>query len=544
MTRRNLVGAWGGWAVVVLLLVAAVPARADVVLDWNDVLLEAIRVDRTVPPRASRAMAIVQVSVYDSVVGILGGYSPSHVAGTAPAGASPEAAVVAAAHRALVALFPAQKATFDARRASSLAGIPDGPAEQAGIAWGEQVAGEILALRAGDGFDAAPIYEVPQGAGWWAPTPPALGTALLPGWGLVTPWSMTSGSQFRQGPQPAPNSSEYIRAFNEVKRVGRAGSASRTPDQTQIAFFWEDGPGTYTPPGHWHEIAQNISRARGLSLLENARLFGLLGIAMADAAIVSWDHKFAYHHWRPITGIRRAGEDGNPATTADPAWESLIPTPPFPSYTSGHSTFSGAASRVLALFFGTDAVAFTDDADPARWPEQLTGVSRSFTSLSQAAEEAGQSRVYGGIHWQYDNQVGLASGRELGEYVFFSQLGVRAAAGVCAPSETAACLAGGRFRVEAQFTTPQGATGIARTVVDTADSARFYFFEPDNTELVIKVLDGCAINDRFWVFASGLTNVEVILKVTDTETGRTRSYYNRQGQAFQPVQDTGAFTCG
>ncbi len=461
----------------------------------------------------------------------------------APSGASPEAAVVGAAHRALVALFPAQTATFDARRIASLAAIPDGPGESAGLAWGEQVAAAILALRADDGFDAAPVYEVPQGAGWWAPTPPAFGPALLPGWGLVTPWAMTSGAQFRHGPPPAPNSSEYSRAFNEVKRTGRSNSPVRTADQTQIAFFWEDGPGTYTPPGHWHEIAQNISRARGLSLLENARLFGLLGIAVADAAIVSWDHKFAYHHWRPITAIRRADEDGNPATAADPAWESLIPTPPFPAYTSGHSTFSGAASRVLALYFGTDAVAFTDDADPARWPEQLTGVSRSFTSLSQAAEEAGQSRIYGGIHWQYDNEVGLESGRELAEHVFFTQLGERVTAGACVPSDTSACLAGGRFRVEARFTTPQGGTGMARVVVDTADSARFWFFDADNTELVVKALDGCALNGRYWVFASGLTDVEVVLEVTDTETGRTRSYFNRQGRAFLPVQDTGAFTC-
>lgn len=524
------------------LLGPAGPAGADVVTDWNEVLLDAIRVDRTAPPRGSRVMACVHVAVFDAVNGIVGGYAPYHVTDSAPAGASPEAAAAAAAHQALVVLFPAQKATFDAALAASLAAIPEGTAKSAGIAWGEQVAEEILALRAADHSADVLDYLYPAGSGWWAPTAPAFAPALLPNWPTVTPWAATSGSQFRLGPPPPPNSAEYATAFEEVKRLGRAGSHVRTAHQTQIAFFWEDGPGSYTPPGHWNAIAQTISKARGLSLLENARLFALLGITQADAAVVSWDHKYAYHHWRPLTAIAAADNDGNPATEADATWTPLIPTPPFPAYTSGHSTFSGSASKLLELFFGTDAIAFTDPADPGRWPDQLTGVSRSFTNLSQAAEEAGQSRIYGGIHWQYDNQIGLASGRALAQQVFFNALAPVSAPESCWKNLNTLCLENLRFMVKAQWKTGD-ASGMANAVSGPDDSGQFYFFVPENIELSVKVLDGCGVNGRYWVFASGLTDVEVLLTVTDTKTGRMRRYFNPRGKAFAPVQDTSAFAC-
>lgn len=519
------------------LLGVAAPAGADVVLDWNGVLLNAIRIEKTPPPKASRAMAAVHVAIFDAVNGILGGYTPYHVTASAPGGASPEAAAAAAAHKVLVALFPAQQATFDAALTASLAAIPDGAAETAGVSWGEAVADQILALRANDHSSDVVPYGAPVGGGWWVPTPPAFAAALLPNWPIVTPWCMTKGSQFRQGAPPFPTSKEYTAAYREVLRLGRKDSADRTADQTQIALFWADGAGTATPPGHWLLIAQGVAQQEHLSLLATSRLFALLSLSMADAAIVSWDHKYAFSNWRPVTGIQHADLDGNPKTTADPRWEPLITTPPFPSYSSGHSTFSGSASRILALFLGTDAIGFSTTSDG------LPGVTRSFTGFSQAADEAGQSRIYGGIHWQFDNQVGLSSGRTLAEHVFFNFLTPVSSPGTCASGPTTLCLNGGRFKVQASWNTGTS-SGPGQVVSQNGDSGQLYFFDPDNTELTVKVLNACAGFDRYWVFASGLTNVEVLITVTDTHAGRVRQYFNPRGKVFAPVQDVSAFaTC-
>ncbi len=207
---------------------------------------------------------------------------------------------------------------------------------------------------------------------------------------------------------PALNSAAYTAAFREVKALGGRQGSRRTEDQTQIALFWADIAGTATPPGHWNEIAQTVARQRGITLAENARLFALLNMSLADAGVYCWIIKFNYGFWRPITAIQRADEDGNPDTDADASWEPLIETPPFPSYTSGHSTFSGAAAAVLASFFGTDRVRFTSNSDG------LPGVTRTFDGFWAAAEEAGMSRIYGGIHWQFDNTDGLTAGRETG----------------------------------------------------------------------------------------------------------------------------------
>ena len=519
-----------------LALAAATAAHGDAVLDWNEVLLDAIRVDRTSPPKAARAMACVHVSIYDSVVGLQGGFEPYHVTELGPGGASAEAAAAAAAHAALTALFPAQEATFDAALAASLGAVPDGPAEDAGVAWGEHVAAQILELRQEDHSTDVVTPGFPIGGNWWAATPPAFAPPLHPNWPLVTPWAMASGSQFRGEAPPSSQTPEYTAAFREVKRLGRVDSSLRTADQTQTALFWADGPGTATPPGHWLEIAQGIGEREHYPLVVNARLFALLGITQADAAVVAWDHKYYYDNWRPVTGIQHAEQDGNPDTAADPGWLPLVATPPFPSYTSGHSTFSGSAARLLALFFARDELAFDATSDG------LPGVTRSYGSFSQAAEEAGQSRVYGGIHWQYDNQQGLASGRALADHVFFTRLVQLAAPQTCVDASDTACLQDGRFRVEAGWQTDQRA-GSAQIGSVNGDSATFWFFDSGNTELTVKILDACHGFGHYWVFASGLTNVQVILRVTDMETGRTRQYFNPLGRVFAPVQDVGAFPC-
>jgi membrane-associated phospholipid phosphatase len=188
--------------------------------------------------------------------------------------------------------------------------------------------------------------------------------------------------------------------------------STRSAEQSLIALFWADGAGTETPPGHWNSIAQTVAISLGNTMEQNARLFALLNVAMADAAICAWDAKYADDFWRPVTAIRNGDFDGNPATVGDPAWSSFITTPPFPSYVSGHSTFSAAASTVLAMFYGTDNIAFVTESD------FLPGVTRSFASFSAAAREAAVSRLYGGIHYRHDNEDGLAAGVEIGEWTF------------------------------------------------------------------------------------------------------------------------------
>jgi hypothetical protein len=378
------------------------PAKGDVVTDWNNAALDAIRAGNTAPPIASRSLAILHVSIYDAVNGIARTHEPYLVPSAVSASASREAAASAAAHGALVNLFPTASSSFDALHAAILAGIPDGPQKTAGIVWGELVANQILAARASDGSDAIVPPPGDSGPGVWVPTPPAFLPYLLPQWGFVAPFGMSSSSQFRPLGPPPLDSEQYAADYNEVKELGAAGGSTRTEDQTQIASFWADGAGTETPPGHWNSIAQIIAAARGNTLEENARLFALLNIAMADTAICAWDAKYTFHFWRPVTAINFAEPELN--------WASFIVTPPFPDYVSGHSTFSGAAATMLPLFYGTEDLPFTTGSD------FLPGVYRSFPTCLDAAEEAAVSRLYGGIHFRSANEDGLQAGISIGEW--------------------------------------------------------------------------------------------------------------------------------
>ena len=379
-----------------------IPANADVVTDWNNAALDAIRAGNTSPPIASRALAILHASIYDAVNGIARTHERYLVPSVAPATASRPAAASAAAHNALVHLFPANAASFDALNAAILAGIPDGPRKRAGIVWGEFVAAVILFARANDGSNA--VVPPPSGnsPGVWIPTPPALLPYLLPQWGFVVPFGMRNSSQFRPPGPPPLDSQQYAADYNEVKELGAAVGSTRTEDQTEIALFWADGAGTETPPGHWNSIAQIIADAQGNTLEENARLFALLNIAMADAAICAWDAKYTFDFWRPVTAIAFAEPELN--------WMSFIVTPPFPDYVSGHSTFSAAAATVLPLFYGTEDLPFTTGSD------FLPGVYRSFPTCLDAAEEAAVSRIYGGIHFRSASEDGLHAGISIAEW--------------------------------------------------------------------------------------------------------------------------------
>ena len=384
---------------------------ADFVIQWNDILLDAIRTDRTAPPIAARDMAIMHTAVFDAVNSIDRQYAPYATMVVVHPRASKEAAAVAAAYQTLISMFPAQKAKFDTQYLAAFTAIPDGQAETDGENAGKAVASRILALRATDGSSAIVTYTPGTDPGDWRPTPPAFQAAVLPQWPAVQPWVMTSGSQFRPIAPPPLNSVAYATALNEVKSIGSATSSTRTNDQTDIAKFWANGAGTSTPPGHWNQVAQIVATDRHNSLEENARLFAMLNIGLADAAIACWDAKYEYNFWRPVTAIRFADTDNSAATIADQTWTSLLVTPAFSAYTSGHSTFSGTAAAILKGFFGRDQIHFV-------LPSETAGVSsRTFNSFSQAAAESGVSRIYGGIHYSFDNVAGLEAGAKLGRYV-------------------------------------------------------------------------------------------------------------------------------
>lgn len=408
-------------------------AHADVILEWNTQLLQTFADlgGNAAPTHNSRALAMTSAAVFDAVNSVNRNYS-SYLGYYDPGGgASMEAAAAQAAYTVMNSLYGSTGSfgtTYSNLLNTHLSAIPDSAAKTNGINLGTMAANAILTNRAGDGWNAPTTY-TPQPSGTpgaWQPevTVNAWGSTtgvfLDSEWGYVTPFALTSGSQFRPVTPPALNSTEYATAFNEVKTLGDVASGTRTADQTNIAYFWVDGPGTSSPPGHWNRIAQTLSASAGLSLEENARLFALLNIAQVDTGIATWDSRRFYDFWRPITAIHQADIDGNAATLQDAAWQPLIPTPSFPGYNSGHSAFSAAGAELLALFFGTDNIAFSSTSEsPFLNPSNNT---RSFNSLSEAAAEAGRSRIYGGIHYEFENQAGQELGQDVAQFVFGSYL--------------------------------------------------------------------------------------------------------------------------
>jgi membrane-associated phospholipid phosphatase len=397
----------------IVALVAITPAYADVVTDWNIAAIDAIRAGNTAPPAASRNLAILHASMYDAVNGIDRTHRPYFVKSAGPAAASSEAAANAAAHRVLVSLFGSRAPIFDDLYARIAGTVRDGPPKTAGTTWGESVGEQYLAWRSDDGIGATiALPATAIDAGRWRRTPPAYASYLLPQWASLRPFIMGNAAEHRPAGPPALRSTRWTADYNEVKAFGVDVGSTRTAEQEQIALFWADGMGTETPPGHWNHIARDVAAARGNTLEENARLFALLNLAMADAAICAWDTKYAYDFWRPVTAIRNGDADGNPDTDPDPEWRPLIVTPPFPEHVSGHSAFSGAAARILALFYGNDRITFTTASD------YLPSVYRSYSSFSAAASEAAVSRLYAGIHFRSAIEIGLLAGFGLGDLTF------------------------------------------------------------------------------------------------------------------------------
>ena len=399
---------------------------ADFVIDWNNVAIDVLRADRTKagPGWSSRALAITHGAIFDAANGFARTYGSIEFNAAAPHGANMDAAIAAAAHGVLTALYPDQRAFLDQKLQQSLGEVPNGNGERKGLQYGSKSAEKWLRERRNDHSADVVPYTINPAAGHWSPDPmnPAQ-TALGPGWGFVEPFAVRSGDQFLPPPVPALTSAQYTQSFDEVKSLGEKNSTTRTPDQTEIGIFWAyDRPGTGTPPVLYNQVTQVIADNHDNTPLENARLFALVNIAQADAGITSWDCKYKDDFWRPITAIRRGGEDGNPDTAGQANWVPLgapgngstIPdfTPPFPAYVSGHATFGAAAFQAIARFYGTDQMSFTLHSD------ELPGVTRSYTSLSQASAENGRSRIYLGIHWNFDDVQGRALGAQVGDWTF------------------------------------------------------------------------------------------------------------------------------
>jgi uncharacterized protein (TIGR03118 family) len=384
---------------------------ADVVLQWNQAVLQAIRNDKPTIGFVTRDLAIVSTAIYDAVNAIDHTASVFRVRADAPADASAVAAADAAGLFTASALFPTDTALFQATYQAALADVPAGQAQADGLAVGRFVAEQTLISRATDGANAVVPYTPGNNPGDWRPTPPAFAPAQTPQWPFVTPFALDSGSQFRPPPPPALTSTAYTAGFNEVKDFGRVDSTVRTPQETEVARFWEAKAGTPQIAGYWNLIAENAATSQGNTLDQDARLFAELNVTLSDDAIAFFDAKYTYNRWRPVTAIQLAGQDGNPDTVADPNWLPLLNTANHPSWVSAHGGISGAASAVLANFFGTDNVSISLTS------EDLKGVTHSFPSFSAAAAEAENSVVWSGTHFRFDVVAGDAQGKEVAQFV-------------------------------------------------------------------------------------------------------------------------------
>jgi hypothetical protein len=402
-------GPTGATSMDASVLATSQPATSpDQVIQWNRILLGILRTPGAQPPtiHPTRSMAILHAAVYDAVNAIAKTNAPYLVDLGAPRHASEPAAAAAAAHAVLVRLYPNEAATFDADLVLSLSQVPDGRAKDQGVRVGEEAAAAILTLRSDDGSGATPIPFVPgSNPGDYQLTPPAFAQPVFTHWPFVQPFALRSADQFRPPPPPPVASPTYTDSFDEVKSLGMAGSTTRTDDQTQIARFWGAPIQNY-----WNEIARTAALAHGTTLEQNARLFALLDLSVADSVIAFYDAKYTYHFWRPITAIRAADNDGNPATAGDPSWTPFATTALDPSYPGAHAVVSAAGADVLSSFFG-------NDEKFAVTSELLPGVERTFTSFSDAADEASVSRIYAGQHFRFDQVAGERLGKQIADYV-------------------------------------------------------------------------------------------------------------------------------
>jgi hypothetical protein len=432
LTRGPLIGLIAATAAGALAAPAGAhhPARSDAVAVWNAnagrAAVAACISPAPNPLHESRLYAMTHVAIHDTVNAIDRRSEPYAFAGRAPRGASVDAAVAAAARGVMVPVLNQQTAPFDgcigaavatveADYAAALGQIPDGRAKTRGLAVGRQAAAAIVALRANDGADTL-LLDVgfPEGTdpGAYRFTPGSP-FAFAPGWAAVTPFVLRDASQFRAGPPYDVRSRKYTADYNEVKALGSVSSSTRTADQTEIARFWLE-----SSPLQWNRIARTVAARRGLDPWEQARLFGLLNMAMADGYIGSFETKYHYRYWRPVTAIHTAGTDGNPDTAADPDWTPLEPTPAIPDHDSAHAVEGSTAATVMKRVFSTDHVDFS--ACSSTLPagsncDEGSPVFRHYASFSQAAKENGLSRILVGFHFRKAVEDGIEHGRRIAE---------------------------------------------------------------------------------------------------------------------------------
>jgi hypothetical protein len=398
---------------------ATSPARADAVSDWNEIASNAIVATAGQPPPVSvLSFAMVQGAVYDAVNAIDRGHRPYLVAPPARRSDSEPAAAATAAFRVLAALFPAQQASLQARYDASMAAVADTPpgAKAGGIAAGQAAAAAMLAARADDGRFSPFTIPIGTTPGTWRPTAPAFALDPAPWIGNVRPFLVPSAQWLRTRGPNALTSRAYARDFNEIKSVGALHSTTRTADQTDAAIFWQEPIFAL-----FNRIFRTLATDRQLGLADSARLFAVTNLAAADAAIGCWNDKYHWNFWRPITAIREAASDGNPATEADPAWLPLfdpatpvaaspaLVTPPFADHPSGHNCAAGAIVPTLRHFFGTDRVAFSATSTKS-------GTTRSFTRLSDVLREMINARVWAGIHFRTADVQGAELGAKVARY--------------------------------------------------------------------------------------------------------------------------------
>jgi hypothetical protein len=437
----------------------------DALFYWNEVAIEAGAQDHTGSPakleqggptRTSRALAIVHLAMYDAFMSINGGYAPYQSGLMAPpAGASAVAALGEAAYVTLKKLYPSQCETFERARNAFVWGLPNDQSVQDGQMQGQKVAQMLLDQRMNDGSADCRTYQPKPDPGKHRVDPlNPTQSFLTPYWGEVTPFALPTVSgrldpNYLADAPPDLDSSQYEIDFNDAKEKGSLTGSTRTPEETTVGLYWAyDGAQKLgTPPRLYNQIVRTIAMQKNNMLVENVRLFALVNMAMADAGIQCWLSKYHYEVWRPVVGVREADPgwgptslgDGNPETEGDPYWLPLgAPrtnqpgaknfTPNFPAYPSGHATFGAASLDMVRLFYGMDKIAFDFVSD------ELNGASvdvdgsvrtkhkRSFTRLSDAINENGRSRVYLGVHWQFDANGGIKSGKQIAEYIYNNQL--------------------------------------------------------------------------------------------------------------------------